>query len=227
MDTSYSYQDSLHLIRDGEWGKLTVQNRAEVMQSIENEVSRREGRPQCEVALFSDPPKDGMIRAGIYNPANGNIELNTYHLGGNPEACLNTVLHEGRHAYQDMAAKGEIYHHNKTELNSWRDNMKPGQYISPEMNRRAYHNQPIEADAREYAAITRQIQAEQNIQYSPNKGINSFIAKSSEMREPVALDNKGIQSFKDKSSGIDSTPTGTDVNKGEGSGQSSGSGLII
>ena len=153
MDVSYSYQDGLHLLNDSEWGKLGLQNKASVMQSVENEVARREGRPPCNVSLFKDPPSNGKITAGFYSPKSGNIEMNAYHLTDNPPNCLNTILHEGRHAYQDKAVKGEIYHHNKAELKAWQNNMKPGHYISPEQNRRAYYNQPIEADAREYAAI--------------------------------------------------------------------------
>ena len=203
MDTSYSYQDSLHLLNDSEWSKLSVQNRAAVMQSIENEAARREGRTPCNVSLFSEAPKNGSISAGRYNPANNGIELNTYHLSGNTAPCLNTVMHEGRHSYQDKAVKGEIYHHNQGELKAWRDNMKQGNYIDPEKNRRAYYRQPIEADAREYADITsRQIQAEQKIQNS-NKGIASFRAKASNSQSAAPSENKGIQSYKNRIAGTE------------------------
>jgi hypothetical protein len=223
MDTSYSYQDSLNLLKNNEWSKLSLQNRGAVMQSIENEVARREGRPPCNVSLFSEPPKNGKIIAGQY--ANGKIELNTYHLNGASEDCLNTILHEGRHAYQEMAVKGEIYHHDKAQLKSWQDNMKPGNYIDPEKNRRAYYKQPIEADAREYASITsRQILAEQKIQYSSNKGINSYIAKTGSLESISETENKGIQSFKDRvnNGGGESTSASINTNISEGVGKSNG-----
>jgi hypothetical protein len=227
VDTSYSYQDSLHLLNDSEWSKLNLQNKAAVIQSVENEVARREGRPPCNVSLFSEPPSNGMITAGQYNPKNGGIELNAYHLQGNQSECLNTVLHEGRHAYQDKAIKGEIYHHNKAELKAWQDNMKPGHYIQPEQNRRAYYRQPVEADAREYAAITSgQIQAEQKIQHSTNKGINSFVEKSGTSQDSASSANKGIQNFREK---VNQTGSGSAANaintaKSESAGQSSSSG---
>jgi hypothetical protein len=213
MDTSYSYQDSLHLLNESEWNKLPVQNRAAVLQSVENEVARREGRPPCNVFLFSEAPKNGTISAGKYNPSSGDITLNAYYLKENPTDCLNTVLHEGRHGYQDKAVKGEINHHNQAELKAWRDNMKPGHYIDPEKNRRAYYRQPLEADAREYADITtRQIQAEQKIQ---NRGIASFQAKTSSPQNQAASENKGIEAFYQKASG---NPTGANprqpTNKG-------------
>lgn len=211
MDTSYSYQESLHLLNDSEWNKLSIQNRAAVLQSVENESARREGRPPCNVSLFTEAPEKGSISAGQYNPSNNEIMLNTYYLASDSKDYLNTVLHEGRHAYQEMAVNGDIYHHNQAELKAWRNNMKQGHYIDPEKNRRAYYRQPIEADAREHADITsRQIQAEQKIQ---NRGLASFQAKTSQPQRAVSSENKGIQSFRAKISSVDTNhPVNATVN---------------
>jgi len=221
MDVSYSYQDSLHLLNNSEWNKLSIQNKASIMQSIENEVARRHGRPACNVSLYIEAPDmQGRISCGAYIPENNSIEINAYHLGEkSSDRCLDTILHEGRHAYQQNAVNGNIDHHPSSELKSWQKNMKPGNYISPEQNIKGYYRQPIEADAREYADITtRQIQAEQKIQNYSNKGLNSF-AEKSKNPENTSMQNKGIQSFRDKSSG---------TNNGSGSsndtGQSSVSG---
>jgi hypothetical protein len=213
MDTSYSYQGSLHLLNDSEWNKLSVQDRAAVLQSVENEVARREDRPPCNISLFSEAPKNGTISAGRYNPLSENITLNTYYLTENPTDCLNTVLHEGRHGYQDKAVKGEINHYNQAELNAWRNNMKPGHYINPEKNRRAYYRQPVETDAREYADITtRQIQAEQKIQ---NRGIAFFQARTSSPQSQAASENKGIEAFHQRVSGkLAGTNTSQSTNQG-------------
>jgi len=224
MDTSYSYQDSLHLLNESEWNKLSFQSKGAVMQSVENEVARREGRPPCNVSLYSDPPKNGKLSAGLYNRDSDSIGMNTYHLEGKADACLNTILHEGRHAYQEKAVKCEINHHNQDELREWRNNMKPGHYISPEQNRMAYYKQPIEADAREYSAITmRQVQVEQKIQ-NRNKGIGSFVEKSAASKEIASSGNKGIQSFRDKSNRVEGdSPSGfVAVTKSERAGQTSG-----
>jgi len=228
MDNPYSYQDSLHLLNNSEWNKLSLENRAAVMQSVENETARREGRPPCNVSLFSEPPNaKGMINAGKYHPDNGSIGVNAYHLQGNPAGCLNTVLHEGRHDYQEKAVKGEIYHHDKAELKAWRENMKPGHYIDGKKNPRAYYRQPIEADAHKYAEITTgQILAEQKIQNNTNKGISSFAAKSVVPGDPAASANKGIQSFRDRvnRAEIGSASNAPNTAKSESSGRSSGSG---
>jgi hypothetical protein len=225
MDNAISYQDSLHLLNNSEWNKASVQYKASVMQSIENEVARREGRTPCNVSLFSDPPSDGKITAGYYSQ--GEIGINEYHLQGEPKECLNTILHEGRHAYQDQAVKGEISHHNQAEVKAWTKNTQPGNYITPEQNRRAYTQQPVEVDAREYAEITSmQILGEQKIQNNSNKGINSFIEKSAKPLDSKDVTNKGIQSYNDR---LNKTDTGSASNvinstNTESTGQSSGSG---
>ena len=224
MDVSYSYQDSLHLLNHSEWNKLSIQNKASIMQSIENEVARRHGRPPCNVSLYSEAADNqGRISCGAYNSQRDSIEMNTYHLAEkSSDRCLNTILHEGRHAYQNSAVKGNIDHHPPSELKSWQNNMKPGNYISPEQNIKGYYRQPIEADAREYAAITtRQIQAEQKIQRYSNKGIQSFYDKSSsgQPNQPSET-NKGIQNFLDKKSSADSgSGTINDMGQASGSGQ--------
>ena len=224
MDTSYSYQDSLHLLNESEWNKLSLQNKTAVMQSVENEVARREGRPSCNVSLYSEPPQNGKLSAGWYNRENNSIGMNSYHLNGKVDACLNTILHEGRHAYQERVVSGELPHHNQDELKSWRNNMKPGHYISPEQNRRAYYRQPIEADAREYASITTsQIQGEQKIQ-NRNKGIDIFAKRADASRESSPSGNKGIQSFRDKINRTEggSASTLSNTKKPESVGQTNG-----
>ena len=230
MDVSYSYQDSLHLLNNSEWNKLSISNRASVMQSIENEVARREGRSPCNVSLYSEAPdKNGRISCGGYNLKTSDIEMNTYHLSEKTsEGCLNTIMHEGRHAYQDNVVKGNIDHHPQSDVKAWQHNMKPGNYISPEQNIKGYYRQPIEADAREYAAITtRQIQAEQKIQnYSSNKGINSFMAKSNNSNNigTESTANKGIQSFRDKVS-VPDNGSGSSSSQDTGQSNASGQGM--
>jgi len=200
MDTPYSYPESLNLLNGSEWNKLAGQERAAVIQTIENEVAHREGRPSRSVSLFNEMPQNGYVTAGYYYPRDQTIRMNQFELNGPPNRCLDTILHEGRHAYQHSAVKGEIQHHDKAQLAAWTDNMKPGHYIDAEKNRRAYYRQPVEADAREYAAIvSRQILAEQKIQNEANMGVNKGIEGFREKTAaPAAPVNKGIEGFREK-----------------------------
>lgn len=230
MDKPYSYQDSLHLLNDSEWNKLGIQNRRSVMQSVENEAAKRDGRQPCNVSIFSEPPSNGMITAGQYNPNTGAIEMNEHYLQrASSNESLITIMHEGRHAYQHRAVKGEISHQDKSQLAAWQNNMKPGHYITAEQNRRAHYRQPIEADAREYASITsRQIQGEQRVQNGANKGIESFREKTANATNNSAkpAPNKGIESFREraKQGNNGSAHNAITGGKSEGQGQTQGGG---
>jgi len=224
MENKMSYVDSLNLLKDNEWVRLSIQQKLAVMQSVENEVAHREGRPACNVSLFTEAPdKNENYTSGTYDIDTGKIGMNTYYLyTASPEDSLRTILHEGRHGYQDSAVKGIIHHHPQSEVNAWKHNMN--HYIDGEKNIRAYYNQPVEADAREYADITtRQILAEQkNLKYT-NKGLQSFSERSSETTNQSTIStNKGIQSFRDKLDGVVSDSTSP--SQANGSGESSGSG---
>ena len=153
MNTSYSYQNSLSLLYDNKWSKLNLQTKVAVMQSIENEIARRENRSPCNVSLFSEPPQQtGIIAQGQYNRMKDIIELNSYYLkDAGVIGCLMTILHEGRHAYQSKAVYGEIYHHNQAEVIEWRSDIAR------------------EADAENYTNMaTMQIIIEQRMQNSTN-----------------------------------------------------------
>lgn len=216
-----TYQESLHRLNNGEWNTLSLQDRAAVMQSIENEVARRTGMgyAQRDVDLFTEMPINNRVSVGGYNTNDKKIWINTYHLANDePIDCLNTILHEGRHAYQHQAVKGEVSHHNIAEVKAWQNNMKPGHYIDGRQNIKAYYRQPIEADAREYADITTsQILGEQKIQNRYNKGIGSFVSKSQSPQHTAAPINKGIVTVRQKAMqrlAATSTQTIPSANKG-------------
>ena len=69
---------------------------------------------------------------------------------------VDTIAHEGRHAYQHYAIKHPMFHSNVEEVASWRNNNIPGNYLSAEKYGQArYKAQPIEADAWTYASAIR------------------------------------------------------------------------
>ncbi len=169
MKEDLTYAESLHLLNDGSWKALDISEKIAVLQAVENEFARRENRQACEVSPKYIPrdKKDG-ITMGFYSRATQEITINMEQLssdskyGNDSIAHLDTVLHEGRHAYQDQAVKGIIRHDNTGELSQWRMNMKPGNYIPYKQNPRAYYKQPIERDAFAYAErMVKQIKQEQ------------------------------------------------------------------
>ena len=67
---------------------------------------------------------------------------------------LDTIIHELRHAVQHRAANEPGFWNVSDERRqAWAINMTPGHYIRPEVNMRAYANQPVEKDAVTFAAL--------------------------------------------------------------------------
>lgn len=152
-----SYNDALQSLSSEEWNKLSVQEKLDTLQAVENEVAVREGRAPCKVQGQYIQSDSRGTTLGYYSRTDRTITINTEQLdsrskyGNDYKVHLDTVLHEGRHAYQHQAVRGEIKHENSEELAAWTDNMQPGHYVTFEKNPRGYFSQPIEQDARSYA----------------------------------------------------------------------------
>lgn len=169
MVKNISYQDSLKYLNNEQWKTLNVDEKINVLQVVENEMANRSQRLPCEISAEPMPSSDNSIQLGGYSPASKDISLNSEQLmagskyGNDYSVHLDTTLHEGRHAYQDQAVTGIVQHSDKAELEAWRDNMKPGHYIDYEQNPRRYFSQPIEQDARAFAAKqSQQVELDKN-----------------------------------------------------------------
>lgn len=152
-----NYSAALQNLTDETWQGLQVDEKLAVLRAIEQETALREGRQPCKVVGEFIPSGEDGITLGYYNQSTRLITINTEQLdpqgkySNNYERMVNTILHEGRHAYQHQAVAGVIEHDDKNELVAWADNMQPGHYITYERNPRGYFNQPIERDARRFA----------------------------------------------------------------------------
>lgn len=151
------YYSALRALTDETWNSLNVDDKISLLQSVENEVAAREGRQPCQVTGEFIHSSDKGITLGYYNQSTRGITINTEQLvtqskyGSDYRVHLDTILHEGRHAYQHQAVLGEIEHEDHEAAQAWADNMAPGHYISYEKNPRGYYSQPIERDARGFA----------------------------------------------------------------------------
>lgn len=153
-----NYSAALHNLTDETWRRLETGEKMAILQAIENETAVRENRQPCVlVPEYIPSSEEEGITMGYYSRGTRLITINTEQLAppgkysNDYREMVDTVLHEGRHAYQHQAVLGEIEHDDKEELAAWAENMKPGHYISYERNPRGYYNQPIERDARSFA----------------------------------------------------------------------------
>jgi hypothetical protein len=196
MVRAYSYDESLGCLTEDKWKTLGVEDKIGVLQSVENEMAAREHRYPCEVTTKPMPSEEGSVVFGGYDPVGKGIVINSQQLeagseyGDNCSEHLDTILHEGRHAYQDQAVDGLIEHEDKDELSQWRDNKMPGHYIKYEQNPRRYMDQPIERDARAFAADRKQqIQGEQAEKAKAGEAPAANDAKSEYMRQVGGIDD--------------------------------------
>lgn len=152
-----TYQESLLLTGSG-WTSLSDSKKIEVLQTIENHMAYESNRINAPVeGRLLHTASDGIV-LGLYNPHTGRIYINVSQFdsesmyGKDSSTLVTACLHEGRHAYQHQVANGIVQHDDPNEAAAWSENLKDGNYISFEENPRGYYEQPVEVDAREFAA---------------------------------------------------------------------------
>ena len=105
-----------------EWQNLSPQERLNAMQTLENSVAEIAHRPACEVRAKSL----GTGHYGYYNPNDNTITINTDYLNSNYDCyreTLDTVIHEGRHAYQHYNVDQRQVHPSDGDCRNWSENL--------------------------------------------------------------------------------------------------------
>ncbi len=138
-------------IRPEVWEKLGINERLEVLQTVENYMAEIQERPPVKVYA-------NQMEPFVFGYFDGeSIYLNANHLLSNDVAKrVETTIHEGRHAYQRYAVENPGHHSDDLEVSVWAENL--ADYRTMQMHgARAYKAQPVEVDARAYASALRQI----------------------------------------------------------------------
>lgn len=143
-----------------EWQNLSPQERLNAMQTLENSVAEIAHRPSCEVRTKSM----GTGRMGYYDPKDNTITINTDYLNSDYECyreTLDTVIHEGRHAYQYYNVDQRQVHPSDGDCTNWSENLHEdkwglfpenyGYQSIEEVGFPRYWMQPVETDARAFA----------------------------------------------------------------------------
>jgi hypothetical protein len=134
------------------WDTLEPQERLDTLQTVENALSDIQNRPSAEIHAEDMPANtfgcwDGEV-----------IRINSNHLTGEYEQpvseMVDTVVHEGRHAYQSHAINNPGFLGNDAIEQEWRDN--DANYLDVSLvGQEAYLEQPLEADAWDFASAIR------------------------------------------------------------------------
>lgn len=138
--------DELHYDR---WEKLSFDKRMEVLQLLENEAAKIAHRPSCVVVSQSL----GEGHYGFYEQGTNCITINEDYvkLADCYEDVLDTLIHEGRHAYQDYNLNVRETHPRHGEVSNWNLNDLYGYQDAEHCGFKAYQLQPVESDARAFA----------------------------------------------------------------------------
>ena len=126
------------------WKELNQAERLVAIQDVENTVAGIQGRTPISIEIDPSLEKGAF---GSYVSDTQSIQVSDWHLQSNDvQEVVNTVVHEGRHAYQDYAIRNPGFHPNQVEVDAWEENFQ--NYLPAEIyGQEIYQNQPIEADA--------------------------------------------------------------------------------
>lgn len=131
------------------WTELTFEQRAEVLQEVENKIAEIEHREPCQLKF----QEMDACSLGAFSNTNKDITINSLYVASDNfyeyKEMLDTLIHEGRHAYQDYNVTTREVNGDPNVANEWSENFDF--YISPDWDFQAYYEQPVEQDARDFA----------------------------------------------------------------------------
>lgn len=143
-------------IKFDNWISLELSEKEMVLNALEEQIAKIEHRPACPIHLSE--LEENLL--GGYNPKTKDITINSLYAErsdfGAYREIIDTLVHEGRHAYQDYNVNIAEIHPRHSEVESWADTMSGGKWeywgdCSTRIGLRLYEQQSIEIDARNFA----------------------------------------------------------------------------
>lgn len=134
-------------IRPERWESANSEERLGALNEVEQRMAEHQGRPAVEVRI----QEAGGGSFGFYDHDGKRIFVGSYALAhAGAQENVDTIVHEGRHAYQYHAVEHPGFHPDENEVAAWRENLKPENYVRFEEDPELYANQPVERDAWAY-----------------------------------------------------------------------------
>lgn len=137
-------------IRPEVWQSLETGERLQTLQNIEDRMAAIQERPAVPISAQE-------MDAGTFGGWSANdqtIRVNAAHLESDMHVSefIDTIVHEGRHAFQDYAIQNPGTVSDVDIVNAWAENRMPGNYLNAEeYGQELYMAQPLEADAWNFA----------------------------------------------------------------------------
>ncbi len=147
-----SRMEDIEGLEFNEWKELAFEDRVNVLQKLEDNIADIAHRPSCQI-FVQDMPEGQM---GYFDPESKTITVNSKYIQSNDfsdyKENLDTIVHEGRHAYQNYNVTEREIHSRSGEVTNWKRNENEWGYQCAELfGFEAYEMQPVEADARAFA----------------------------------------------------------------------------
>lgn len=175
-----SFWGNLHISK---WNQLTINERINVLQQLEQHYAKLQGREPCTIRMTDDPEL-----MGFYEPNSYTIYVNKKLLqSDNCYEIVDTVLHEGRHAYQGVVIDKGVERESEEIVRIWEENFIGG-YLNNDPD---YWLQPIEFDAIQYAHNeTDKIYARLAERYGENIGYEAYKLQGDRQLSKIKQDAK-------------------------------------
>lgn len=162
------YLESVDDLKYENWCNLSLEQREALLNELEQNIAAIEHRPAVKVELEDMEP----CHFGYQDENNHKIVLNSRLVGVNSTAMhrevIDTIVHEGRHAYQHYNVDVKLIHESSSEVKTWEQNFYDPDYqyycsgtqkiFIPyndgsihDVDFRLYYYQPVEIDARNFA----------------------------------------------------------------------------
>jgi hypothetical protein len=134
-------------IQPDQWEGLDQHERLNTLQTVEDRIADIQGRPSVAI----DAQQMGENEFGAWDGQS--IVINVDHVNGDQSIMenLDTVIHEGRHAYQEYAMDHPEIVGDDEVISEWIDNSQ--NYLDLQtFGAELYYSQPLEQDAWNYAS---------------------------------------------------------------------------
>lgn len=177
-EVSDEMRDALEPFEQSNWDNMSLEQKKEAVEDLRDSVAEDLGLQEKPDVKYYNNEDDGDF--GGYSPSENAIYINEYNMGDAKETA-DTIAHESRHCWQHEVAENS----DNPQAQEFKENFDD--YIRPEDDYRGYRNQPVEADARDYA-----------------RNITDNIPEKNE---------NGVESL--SADGINTNPTSTDIRQSE------------
>jgi hypothetical protein len=167
-----NYQEAFH---PEYWKRMTLDKRVQLLQDLENDQASKSGRSPYTIKAV---PMERLGQCGSAKHDIREIHVNEAHIQHNnfEFVAIDTVAHEGRHAYQNDVIENRIKHQNIEQAQIWKENADV--YVSnTEKMFLIYYNQPIERDAQDHAYnVMNEIGEKLEKKYGPIEPFQRYVA---------------------------------------------------